>query len=655
MGSSYSAGDIIARRYRVLLHHAGGMGIVYVCKDMLADERKIVLKTMKDEYLLRHSSTQEFINECRVWISLGYHDHIVTALRLEMIDQRPYLVLDYGGAWNLRSWMGEGLLTYDHAMDISIKVASGMAYAQHAVPSLVHRDLKPENILIKDWLSVSLDTEYLIANRQRIIRAVGNDPDNPNLAALSELSGKPIEHKITNVKVTDFGLARVVHNFDLPDSAKPDSFSIRAEIAGTPRYMSPEQCRGDSVDRRSDAYSFGMIMYEMFTGKWPYAQVYGRAAALVAHISAEAEPIDRVAARPVGALGALIMSCLEKDPDCRPQTFQEILDRLNEFKGEGSNAEKIHTIYNISLPPPTPREIKLRKSLALIELGDVDQGVAMADEAINELTNEDEKIEFLCSIAEALRNVAQARRNARWLDIGMSFCERALEVNSNDTSALREKGIMLALASRGEDAVRVYDHIISLTPDVAQIHVNKGAILCDYLGRYQEAIRCFDQAIALDPDVLETWTNKGVALGRVGQYEEALDALESALKLDPNSTSVLQVMGAILNDRVNRPAEALMKFDRIIEVNPTLASAWHSRGVALRDLGRDMEALHAFARAYSLDQGFIGSLANMGEIYMRRGEYAEARRYLTVVVRANPSDDRAQAELRTCEMRLNGR
>src|SRR5262249_39766422 len=104
------------------------MGLVYVCQDIQSGNLKVALKTIKNEYLARPSSLQDFINECRVWISLGYHDHIVTALRLEMIDQRPYLVLGYDGGWNLRSWMDDGYLTFDQAKDVSMKVASGMAY-----------------------------------------------------------------------------------------------------------------------------------------------------------------------------------------------------------------------------------------------------------------------------------------------------------------------------------------------------------------------------------------------------------------------------------------------------------------------------------------------------------------------------------------------
>lgn len=655
MNQSYEYGDIIARKYEVQWTASGGMGVVYVCKDIHSEGIRVVLKTIKDELLNHPLVVQNFINESRIWISLGYHDHIITAFGIEMVDKRPYLLLEYGGGWSLRSWMEENQLTYKNAVEISQKIASGMTYVQKKIPSLVHRDLKPDNILLKSWKGVRLDTQFMIDNMDKIRSVAGDDPDNPDFDALSRLSGKEVEHRILNVKVTDFGIAKATSDFDLENNvlesiaSNKSHIAIRTGLAGTLKYMSPEQCKSETIDSRSDIYSFGIILYEMFAGNWPYTSKASASSILNAHIHQEPLPIQRANPKLRADLASLIMKCLEKDRASRYQSFDEILQPLTELEKELSEDPNVHNIYNMTIEPPSDLDILIHKGEALIEMGDVSQGLLVIENAISKT---DDKVGIYCLAAEALRNIGQSKGNIEFLRKGLKYCELALSVDPDNLAALGEKGIILALTNRIHDAILVYDRILSLDPKNAQMHVNKGAILCDYLQRFQEALECFNCAIKLDPEIIQAWTNKGVVLGHLGCFDEALEAFEKALSLDPKSATVLLTMGAMLNDRLGRSAEALEKFERALQINSSLPEAWHSRGVALRDLERNEEALESFGRAFTLENRFTGSLANMGMIYMKRGDFSEAIKYFQTVLQIDPTDKEAYEAYLYCSNRL---
>ena len=201
---------------------AGGMGEVYLAHDAKLD-RPVALKFLSPDLAVDRDRLRRFHQEARAASSLN-HPHIVVVHDFGEVDDRPYLVTEFIDGETLRHRLQRGPLTMRDVVDIGVQLASALA-AAHA-RGLVHRDIKPENIMLR--------------------------PDG-------------------YAKVLDFGLAKLAAPGESPDENCRDLRTRPGMVVGTPRYMSPEQIRGLDVDVRSDVWSLGVVLYEMATGRLPFA------------------------------------------------------------------------------------------------------------------------------------------------------------------------------------------------------------------------------------------------------------------------------------------------------------------------------------------------------------------------------------------------
>ena len=208
----YQPGDKIGGRYKIHRVLMGGMGEVYLCRDLKTRER-FALKTVKTRWRNNPKLRQAFEAEVGTWIALEKHPNIVRCFELQTLDYRPFIVLEWvtndrNSGTDLRSWLRRGPLDLRLALDFTIDICQGLIYADQKQPGLVHRDLKPENILI------------------------GRGPV---------------------AKITDFGLAKVIQEAELvitkaeSTSSKRQSLLSVEGVVGTPPYMPPEQWRGERL------------------------------------------------------------------------------------------------------------------------------------------------------------------------------------------------------------------------------------------------------------------------------------------------------------------------------------------------------------------------------------------------------------------------
>ena len=288
--------------YRVLsLIGAGGMGEVYLAEDTRLG-RKVALKILPKEFTEDPDRVRRFELEARAVSSLN-HPNIVTIYEVGQVDGCHFIVTEYIEGETLRERLSGGQLEVREALDVAVQIASALEAAHEA--GIVHRDIKPENVIVR--------------------------PDGL-------------------VKVLDFGLAKLVeqkNSFLGLEDATTANQTAKGVILGTVNYMSPEQAKGEWVDERTDIFSLGVLIYEMLTGRIPFAGD-SLSETFANLINAEPQPLSRSASSVPDELKRIVAKTLRKNRDERYETMKDVLTDLKDLK------------ENLTL------ENKLERSLSLI-------------------------------------------------------------------------------------------------------------------------------------------------------------------------------------------------------------------------------------------------------------------------------------------------
>ncbi len=271
-------GTVLGGRYEILdTIGDGAMGRVYLARHKLM-KRQVAVKMMHPQLISGKSALRRFQKEAELASALN-HPNILTVYDFGVTETgSPYLVMDYlQGKELLHVLKDEGHLPQSRGLHIFKQVCAGLAHAHDK--GVVHRDLKPSNVML-----VTLD---------------GDD---------------------SFVKILDFGIAKQLN----PSESSIDNLTRTGEVFGTPHYMSPEQCRAQDVDGRSDIYALGCVMYQTFTGHLPITGC-DLIECLYKHVNSMPEPFHVVAPElPLSAeLEAIVFKAMAKSPDERFQSMQE--------------------------------------------------------------------------------------------------------------------------------------------------------------------------------------------------------------------------------------------------------------------------------------------------------------------------------------------
>jgi len=289
-------------QYRILEKiGAGGMGEVYLADDKNLD-RRVALKFLPQNLAAEKEVKYRFIREAKAAAKI-HHPHIITIFEVGEFNNRPFIAMEYVEGNLLNDFAKRDILQIDLIIEYAIQLSQGLSEIHRA--GIVHRDIKPANIVIDQ------------NNRLRLL---------------------------------DFGLAMVQGG---------DKLTKTGSTLGTVSYMSPEQVSGREVDKRSDLFSLGIILYELIAGKSSFKRD-NDGATLKAILEDTPEPLARFRANVPELLQRVISKLLEKDKEVRYQSAEDVLADLKKLLYDSQSSS-----YPSSKPQKVPYKSLYFKMVAV--------------------------------------------------------------------------------------------------------------------------------------------------------------------------------------------------------------------------------------------------------------------------------------------------
>jgi eukaryotic-like serine/threonine-protein kinase len=275
-------------QYKILsLLGEGGMGTVYLAEDTTL-ERKVAIKLLSNDFSFDANRRNRFFQEAKSASALN-HPNILTVHEIGELAGTHYLVTEFIDGETLKPYLREHSATLQNILGIATQLASALSAAHEA--GIIHRDIKPDNIMVR----------------------------NDGI-----------------VKILDFGIAKLTATgisakVDTEAKTRAKTMTLAGTIIGTPKYMSPEQARGQKVDLRTDIFSFGVVLYEMLTGCLPFSGATN-IDVIGSILKDEPKPLREHQPEISISLENIVKKSLCKDRENRYQRIKDIFTDLNDAK-----------------------------------------------------------------------------------------------------------------------------------------------------------------------------------------------------------------------------------------------------------------------------------------------------------------------------------
>jgi serine/threonine protein kinase len=557
---------------------AGGMGEVYLATDITAG-RKAALKLLPTRFTGDAERLKRFQQEARAVVGLN-HPNIVTVYEIGEDHSTHYIASELIEGETLRQRLIRGRMEIDEAIDVTIQVATALAVAHER--GIVHRDIKPENIMLR--------------------------PDN-------------------YVKVLDFGIAKLAEQEVPATIPKAEALLVietnLGSIMGTVRYMSPEQARGAQVDKRTDIWSLGVVLYEMVTDHAPFTGDTP-AKVMTSILETEPPPLTSYIAYTPSELQQIISKTLRKDREERYHSTRELLEVLKNFR------RKLEFEAELERSAPTPswfgRQVpvlyKLSAAIALVLCALIG---AIFLKSAPDTRSLFQQARFLA--AHSSSHLEGRQNNPRVIKL----LEQVVKADPNFAEAHAELAlayvIRLFLYAPGEKELeqKAYlevERALSLNPNLAAAYLARGRLKWTPFHHFphEDAINDFKHAIGLDPSLDEAHHYLGLVFLHIGLLEEARAEFQTAVRLNPSNNGAQFRLGETLFFE-GRFREARSVFERIdADFNPALRE--YQMSVSLLALGQVAEAetrLRNYLENHPEDRG--GLLASVEAMIFAAGSH----------------------------------
>lgn len=627
---------------------AGGMGEVYLAEDIRLN-RKVAIKFLTPDSLNNEQAKPRLLQEARAAAKLD-HPNVCAIYEVGEID-RPYIVMPYVEGETLDIKMKQNPLALSVALNIATQVADAVAEA-HA-HNIIHRDIKPSNIIIT--------------------------PRGQS-------------------KVMDFGLAKITTNEPIENEATSKSLlTTPGMILGTLPYMSPEQVKGEQVDARSDIFSFGVLVYEILTGKQPFA-CDSAAATAAAILTTNPVSLCEVLPDAPKELDLIVHKCLEKDRQLRYQTMSDValdLHTVTQTVGSRPSAE-LTTSKSASAEIRNPKRWSTRPSRPLLITGAALMFMvitaalilmvytrhapvtstapikSLAVLPLNNLSGDATQEYFADGMTEAviagLGRISALRVISRTSVMQYKGSRKTLPEIADE---LKVDAIVEGSVQRSGDRVRITVQLIRAATDQPFWTQTYDREMRDVLAFQSEVASAITREIKIKLTPKEQarlstgptvnseaydYYLRGKSRATIltdSENRTAIEMLERAIALDPNFAIAFAELARVYTRRLNSFApeekqweqKAFAAIEKALSLDPDLADAHLARGLLLWTHANRFpheRVIQEYRQALTLNPNLDEAHHQLCVVYLHIGLLYEALQEIQTAVAINPSNIYAQ-------------